>query len=486
MKNISITAKLFIAFGVVVALVLGLSALALIGIGVVYDISYEMVVVAAEAEAGTFDVAQFSEQVAPIEILIQIVVFAVAAVTIIASIIMAIVIRSSILKPVRELEKAARDMSGGKLDCVIQYDGRDELGQLAGHLRGSIATIQAYIQDISRAMAELRKGNFDICATQPFVGDFEEIETSILGMISQLSNTMKQISEVAEQVSSGSEQVSSGSQALAQGATEQASSVEELSVTLNDISSQVKQNAENAENARDKAGQAATSISSSNERMQELMNSMGEIESKSNEIRKIIKTIEDIAFQTNILALNAAVEAARAGAAGKGFAVVADEVRNLAAKSADAAKNTTTLIEGSVSAIAEGVRLAGLTADELNNAVEGVTSTTDMISEITQATEDQATAISQVSVGIEQIASVVQLNSATSEESAAASETLSSQALSLKQLVAHYNLRPGEGAPAGLPSGSARSAVAAPQSAAAPAAPSLGLPPAPAPGEPLF
>ncbi len=478
MKNLSINAKLFVAFGVVVALLLILSTMSLIGIGVVYDLSHEMVEVAAEAEAGTFDISQFDATVEPVEMIIQIVVFAVSALAVILSVVMALLIRSSLIKPVRELEKAARAMSQGELNFKIQYNGRDELGKLAGHLRESITTIQTYIRDISRAMSELKQGNFNVHPSQPFLGDFEEIEQSIGGMISQLSDTMKQMGEVAEQVTSGSEQVSSGSQALAQGATEQASSVEELSVTLNDISNQVKQNAENAESASVKAGGAVNAINNSNQRMQELMLSMTDIESKSNEISKIIKTIEDIAFQTNILALNAAVEAARAGAAGKGFAVVADEVRNLAAKSADAAKNTTNLIEGSVSAIAEGVRLAGLTADELNNAVENVTSTTGMISEITQATEDQATAISQVSMGIEQIASVVQLNSATSEESAAASETLSGQAQSLRKLLSQYQLY--------QTSGNSQLPVASVSSASAQNLGVPGLPPAPAPGEALF
>lgn len=265
-------------------------------------------------------------------------------------------------------------------------------------------------------------------------------DISKLSSMKQLEALLNQIEDICPVLSSGAEQVASSSQALAQGATEQAAAVEQLSASVSMISGQINDNADNAKKADGMAIKATSSIQSSNQQMGQLMASMNTIESKSHEISKIIKTIEDIAFQTNILALNAAVEAARAGSAGKGFAVVADEVRNLAAKSADAAKNTTALIEDSVSSIADGVRLAEIANKELNEAVQNVVSTTELISEITKATGEQALAVSQVTIGVDQISSVVQTNSATSEETAAASEELSTQADMLKKLTETFQM----------------------------------------------
>ncbi len=365
-----------------------------------------------------------------------------AALVILLSIVMIVLIRKSILTPVHAIERAAKDMAQGKLNTDIAYYSRDELGSLAENMRQSMQAIMTYVSDISRAMEMFADGNFDIPEpTKPFIGDFKIIEDSMLQTVVRISETLAQINSSTSQVSSGSDQVSSSAQSLAQGATEQASAVEQLSSSISDISDHVKTNADNAKKANGMASKATVSIEESNKHMQRLMTSMNEIEAKSQEINKIIKTIEDIAFQTNILALNAAVEAARAGEAGKGFAVVADEVRNLAAKSADAAKNTTSLIEGSVTAIVEGVRIAATTAEELNHAVANVVATTGVIEEITNASNEQATAIEQISLGIDQISVVVQTNSATSEESAAASEELSSQASLLKELISRFRLK---------------------------------------------
>ncbi len=267
------------------------------------------------------------------------------------------------------------------------------------------------------------------------IGHIEVVQDiSKLNSMKQLEVLLKRIEEISPILASSANQTAASSHALAQGATEQAASVVELSNSVNDIRSKINDNATNAKKASQMALEATSAIQSSNIQMQKLVSSMNTMESQSHEIRKIIKTIEDIAFQTNILALNAAVEAARAGVAGKGFAVVADEVRNLAAKSADAAKNTTTLIEDSVASIVEGVRLAGITATELNKAVDNVTTTTNVIAEITKVSGEQAQAVSQVSMGIDQISSVVQTNSATSEETAAASQELSAQVKKLNSL----------------------------------------------------
>jgi len=249
------------------------------------------------------------------------------------------------------------------------------------------------------------------------------------------------MSQSSEQVSSGSEQVSNGAQALAQGATEQASSIEELSATITEIASNVKLNATSAADASIKVNHVSSELDVSNQNMQDMIAAMSKISDSSSQIGKIIKAIEDIAFQTNILALNAAVEAARAGAAGKGFAVVADEVRNLASKSAEAANNTTALIENSIKEVENGTKIADQTATALKKVVLEATAVSNTVTLISQASNEQANSINQITLGVDQISSVVQTNSATAEESAAASEELSGQAQILKSLVGKFKLK---------------------------------------------
>ena len=374
-------------------------------------------------------------------LLIVAILLSVAAIVI--AVILALMLIRAIVPPIREIQKGMEEIEAGNLDVQLKYESRDELGQLSDSVRGMVDSLKAIIHDEDYLFAELGNGNFDVQTrnADKYVGDFTSILTSIIKLRDNLNSTLMQINQSADQVSAGSDQVSSGAQALSQGATEQASSVEELAATINEISGNVKANAENAREASRKAAQVKDQAGESSRRMQEMLSAMTDISSSSGEIGKIIKTIEDIAFQTNILALNAAVEAARAGAAGKGFAVVADEVRNLAGKSADASKNTSALIEGSLHAVDRGTRIANETADALNQVVDGVQSVTVTIDNISRASDDQAVSIGQVTQGIDQISSVVQTNSATAEESAAASEELSGQAQILKNPVGQFQLK---------------------------------------------
>lgn len=373
--------------------------------------------------------------------IVILVILGVASVLI--SIVFGVYITRSITKPVSEIENAAKMISDGNMNAAISYESKDELGNLSGSMRTTVSRLSSIIADLTRLLESMSNGNFDIKtnAEEDYVGDFRPLLMTIRQMNTGLSSTLGQINESSNQVSAGADQVSSASQALSQGATEQASSIEELAASINEISEKVKRNAQNAQEASLKATDTGGQIMQSNQQMQEMIKAMDEITASSNEIGKIIKTIEDIAFQTNILALNAAVEAARAGTAGKGFAVVADEVRNLASKSSEASKNTAALIENSLNSVRQGAKIADETAQALLSAVDGAKLVTETIEQISEASNDQATSIAQVTQGIDQISSVVQTNSATAEESAAASEELSGQAQMLKNLVSHFKLK---------------------------------------------
>lgn len=373
---------------------------------------------------------------------VLIVMVFVSALTLIATVGLGAYVTKSLTLPISEIEKAAKEMAGGALNVSIGYQSRDEMGSLAESMRVLCNGINKIVEDIGHNLAGLANGNFHIKSQclENYIGDYVPILTSMRMIRDNLNKTLTQINQSADQVASGSEQVSSGAQALSQGATEQASSVEELAATINEISNQVRETAENAKEARDQSAQTGGQITTCNSQMEEMITAMEEISRRSAEIGKIIKTIEDIAFQTNILALNAAVEAARAGTAGKGFAVVADEVRNLASKSAEASKNTSVLIEGTVNAVEKGTRIANETAQSLLQVVEGARQTEETVDKIADAAGKQAASIVQVTQGVDQISNVVQTNSATAEESAAASEELSGQSQVLKSLVGQFKL----------------------------------------------
>lgn len=361
--------------------------------------------------------------------------------------ILSLKLANGIGKPIKACAERIELLSKGDLTAPVpNIKTKDETGQLAAATNTIVTNINGIIKDISWGLNELSNGNFVVTseAEELYVGDFKQMAVSMYQIIDKLTNTLHQINRAAEQVASGSDQVSSGAQALSQGATEQASSVEELAATINEVSSHVHQNAENAQSASKQVVSVGEGLELSNQQMNQMIEAMDDINKRSAEIGKIIKTIEDIAFQTNILALNAAVEAARAGASGKGFAVVADEVRNLAAKSAEASKNTSELIVKSMDAVKNGTQIVNDTAQSLSDAVNGSKEVVSSIMEISTASEEQAQSIGQITQGIDQISSVIQTNSATAEESAAASEELSSQAQLLKDLIGQFKLNPEE------------------------------------------
>ncbi len=328
---------------------------------------------------------------ATVYIMVTVVILAV-----IAAVLLGIFMSRKISIPVNRLVIAAGKIADGDLNVDIKENSKDEIGLLA----------EAFKK-----------------------------------MSDNLNSVISNISSAAEQVSSGSRQVSDSSVALSQGATEQASSIEELTASLEEISAQTRLNAENATQASSLAGNVKTIALKGNKHMKEMLNAMDEINDSSSNISKIIKVIDEIAFQTNILALNAAVEAARAGQHGKGFAVVAEEVRNLAARSANAAKETTDMIEGSIRKVEDGTKIANETAEALGLIVEGVAKATDLVGNIAEASNEQASGIEQINQGIMQVSQVIQANSATSEESAAASEELSSQAEVLREQVERFTLK---------------------------------------------
>ncbi len=371
----------------------------------------------------------------------QVISIAVSSFTMLMGVVICLYVTKSLKKPIEEVEIAANKMADGDFDININYESNDELGALSNSMREMSSRINEIINDTVHVLGEVSSGNFDVEPEVEYMGVFENIEKSVVRITNDLSETMSQINMASDEVGAASNQVSSGAQMLAQGATEQASAIEELSATIIEISDKIKGTANNAKEANVLTLSAGREVEDGNEQMKEMVKAMDEISFTSNEIGRIIKTIDDIAFQTNILALNAAVEAARAGSAGKGFAVVADEVRNLAAKSAEAAKNTAVLIENSIKAVDNGTKIVDNTAQSLKKIIDTTNQTIALVDEIAKASEEESSAIAQVTLGVEQIADVVQTNSATSEESAAASEELSGQAQMLRSLIEKFKLK---------------------------------------------
>ena len=341
----------------------------------------------------------------------------------------------TILEPLRAVEDVAKELTEGNLHSTLEYHSEDEIGSLANSMRKSTSILGSYVDDIDRAMKLFAEGNFDVQPEVEWKGDFVGILNSFMMFEESMAETIKDIQNVSNEVSSSAEQVASSSNDLADGATNQAAVVEELTATVADVSEEVEKNSQSAKEISGRVDELGNAIAESNGKMHEMVASMNEINEASREIDKIIATINQIASQTNLLALNASIEAARAGEAGKGFAVVANQVNQLADQSAQAAKESAALIETSVKAVEKGMVIAGETATQLEGVAENSKMITEEVTNIAETLETQTAEIQQINEGIEQINDVVQTNSATSEECAAASHEMSNEAENLREMI---------------------------------------------------
>ncbi|WP_373483211.1 methyl-accepting chemotaxis protein [Acetobacterium sp.] len=347
----------------------------------------------------------------------------------------------AVVEPVQEASATLNELAKGNLNTGMIGNYNGDYTLIKDSMNQTVAFLKRYVDEITYTLEEMGNGNLDLEITAEYLGDFQAIKAALNGIAATLSETMAEINEAAGQVEAGARQISDGGQALSQGTTEQASAIQQLNASIEEVAGETKKNATNANEANQRALEVRSNAEVGNKQMNKMVSAMDEINESSHNISKIIKVIDDIAFQTNILALNAAVEAARAGQHGKGFAVVAEEVRSLAARSAEAAKETTGLIEGSIESVDVGTKIADETSESLKEILSEIEKVTDLVGNIARASNDQATEIAQITQGIDQVSTVVQTNSATAEESAAASEELSGQAEMLKQMVGAFKIK---------------------------------------------
>lgn len=391
---------------------------------------------AADSGAATLDQRNTTVTLAAIIFLSSVLIAA-----IIFAVVLSIITTKSVVRPMQELQEAAKQMADGNLKAEIKYNSHDEMGSLANSMRTMITQLDSYITDISWGMKALAEGNLNIDPNIEFHGDFIILRDNIMNTVIAFNNAISKIDESSTHVSTGAVHIAESGRILSENSTEQAAAIEELCTTIDVISGHISESAANAQQASTTARAVGNDIEQSNHSMQQMVDAMNEISRSSNEISKIIRTIESIASQTNLLSLNAAIEAARAGDAGKGFAVVAEEVRNLAAESAEASKNSTALIESSLNAVEKGMAIVEQTASSLGTVVEKAKIVMDTVDQISAEASLQAKSIDTLSSGISQISASMEENTAAIEESAAAGDDLSSLAQMLNTLVAKFQLR---------------------------------------------